>query len=111
MALDVTTDPQPAFAASTSVSTTCTEIQAKPFSQVALFGSGAMYVFNGVADGGTVAGATLRKALDATQAASGLVVSIGGPVQGQSYGTVCVASQSGTITVEVMSVPPSRVAP
>ena len=111
MALDVTSDPHPAFATSASVTTAATQIRARPFSQVMVFGSDALYLFNGVADGGTAAGATLRKALTAAQAASGIVVNIGGPVPSTSYGTVCVASQSGTITVEVISVPPTSPAP
>lgn len=111
MALDVTSDPHPAFAASTSVGTTATLIQARPFSQVMVFGSDALYLFNDVADGGTAAGATARKALDTTQAAAGIVINIGGPIPGADYGTVCVAAQSGTITVEVVSVPPVRQAP
>lgn len=114
MALDVTSETngiQPAFASSSSVGTTAVEIRADPFSQVIVFGDTDLYIFNGVAEGGSVP-ATARKALTSTQAAQGLVVNIGGKVPGKDYGTVCVAAQSGTgNTVEVMSAPPIRVAP
>jgi predicted metal-binding protein len=54
---------------------------------------------------------TLGRFEPTDEAASGIVVNIGGPVPSTSYGTVCVASQSGTITVEVISVPPTSPAP
>jgi hypothetical protein len=111
MALDLTSDPQPAFAAETGVGTDCTQIRGPAFTSVVVYATGAVYLFNGVAEGGTVAASTARKALTATQAAAGAVLVLGGPVAGQSYATVCIAAQTGTVDVEAYTVPPERVAP
>jgi hypothetical protein len=40
---------------------------------------------------------------------AGLVLVFGGAVPGQSYGTVCIAAQTGTVNVEAYTVPPERV--
>ena len=109
MALDLTSGAQPAFAAVTGAGTTATQIRATPHTTVVIYASAAVYAFNGVADGGTAPGATLRKAFSATQASGGLVFVVGGPVAGASYGTVCVAAQTGTVDLEVYSIPPERV--
>tara|TARA_Y100000593_G_C4061550_1_gene214686 strand:- start:116 stop:454 length:339 start_codon:yes stop_codon:yes gene_type:complete len=112
MPIDVTAGPHPAFAASPTVAdAVCTEIRASPFSKVMVFGSGAMLLFNGVAEGDAAPAATLRKSLTADQAAAGLLMSVGGAVAGHPYGTICVAGSGGTITVEVITVPPTREAP
>ena len=109
MALDLTTDPQPAFAAVTGAGTTATQIRAIPHSTVVLYASGAIFAFNGVADGGTAPGATARKAFSATQAGGGMVFVVGGAGPGTTYGTICVAAQTGTVDLEAYSVPPERV--
>lgn len=111
MALDVTADPHPNFAYVASAGTTATQIRCQPYSEVQIFASGAIYVFNDVADGGTVAAITERLAVTATQAASGYAIVIGGPIPGQDYGTVCVAAQSGTVNITAVSVPPKAPAP
>lgn len=111
MALDLTGEPQPTFASQTGAGTTCTEIRGHPHTTVAIYATGAIYAFNGVAEGAAAPGATLRKAYTATQAAQGVLLTLGGSVAGQTYGTVCVAAQTGTVDLEAHSVPPERVAP
>lgn len=109
MALDLTTDPQPAFAAVTGAGTTATQIRAIPHSTIVLYATAAIYAFNGVADGGTAPAATARKAFTATQAGGGMVFVVGGAGPGVTYGTVCVAAQTGTVDLEAYTVPPERV--
>lgn len=111
MALDLTTDPQPAFAAVTGAGTTCTEIRGKPFSSVNIYATGAVYLFNGVAEGGAAPAATARAAKTAAQMSSGWPGTFGGPVAGQSYATICIAAQSGTVDITAETVPPERVSP
>lgn len=110
MALDVTASPHPNFKRNATAGTTATEIRAQPHSQVQIFASGAIYVFNDVADGGSAPG-TDRLAVTATQAAAGYVIAVGGKIPGQSYGTVCVAAQASTVDLTVVSVPAIREAP
>ena len=109
MALDVSTGDQPAFAAVTGAGTTATQIRATPHTTVVIYASAAIFAFNGVADGAAAPGATLRKAFTATQAGGGIVQVVGGPIAGASYGTVCVAAQTGTVDLEVQSIPPERI--
>jgi hypothetical protein len=111
MALDLTGGVHPKFAAVTGAGTTATLIQGEPGYSVAIFATGAVFVFNDVADGGTVAASTARKAYSAAQAASGIVHTLGGAVAGQSYATICVAAQASTVDIEVHSIPPAAVAP
>jgi hypothetical protein len=108
MAIDLTADPQPAFASSGALTTTALEIRCKPHTQVTVKSAVALYIFNGVADGGTVP-ASARLALSADEAAAGASFVVGGPVAGQKYGTLCVAAQSGEDqTVYAFSTPPTR---
>lgn len=109
MAIDLTSDPQPAFGAQTGVGTTAVQIRGPAHTSVAVFASGAAYIFNGVDEGGTVAAATARKACTADQMSAGMVLVFGGAVPGQSYGTVCIAAQTGTVNVEAYTVPPEKV--
>jgi hypothetical protein len=78
---------------------------------VAIFATDAVYVFNGVDEGGAAPAATARKGYTSTQAASGIQLVFGGRVAGQDYATVCIAAQTGTVTVEAYTLPPERVAP
>ena len=109
MAIDLTSDPQPAFGAQTSVGTTAVQIRGPAHTSFAIFATGAAYVFNDVDEGGAVPAATARKACTANQMAAGLVLVFGGAVPGQSYGTVCIAAQSGTVDVEAYTLPPEKV--
>lgn len=111
MALDLTTGPHPAFAAATGAGTTCTQVRGTPGHGVAIFATGAVYLFNGVDEGAAAAASTARKAYTAAQAASGIIHTFGGKVAGQSYATVCVAAQTGTVDLEAHDIPPSRIAP
>jgi hypothetical protein len=111
MAIDITTDPQPAFGAQTGVTTACTQIRGPAFSSVVIIATGAAYIYNGVPEGGTVAGATARVPLTADQMAAGVIMTLGGAVRGADYGTVCISAQTGTIDVSAYTSPPERVAP
>lgn len=108
MALDLTTDPQPAFAAVTGAGTTATQIRAIPHSTIVVYATAALYAFNGVADGAAAAGATARKAFSSTQAGGGMVFVVGGAGPGTTYGTICIAAQTGTVDIEAYSIPPER---
>ena len=108
MALDLTTDPQPAFAAVTGAGTTATQIRATPHTTIVIYATAAIYAFNGIEDGGTAPGATARKAFTATQAGGGMVFVVGGAGPGVTYGTICIAAQTGTVDIEAYSVPAER---
>jgi hypothetical protein len=111
MAIDLTAGTQPAFATNTSVGTTCTVIQAPPGYTVHILADGILYVFNDVADGDAAASAANRLELSATEAAQGLSFVVGGAVgsvSGKSYGTICVAASTGTVTVRAWATPPTR---
>lgn len=111
MAIDLTSDPQPAFGSESSVGTDCTQIRGPAHTGVAIFATDAVYVFNGIDEGGAAPAATARKGYTSTQAASGIQLVFGGRVAGQDYATVCIAAQTGTVTVEAYTLPPERVAP
>ena len=111
MALDLTSSPQPAFAAVTGATTTCTQIRGNAHSGVAIYATGAVFVFNGVDDGGAAPSATSRKAYTSAQAAAGIQLMLGGKVAGSAYATVCVAAQTGTVDIEAHSIPPEQAAP
>ena len=70
MAIDLTTDPQPAFGSESSVGTDCTQIRGPAHTGVAIFATDAVYVFNGIDEGGAAPAATARKGYTSTQAAS-----------------------------------------
>ncbi len=102
MAIDITnTSILPAFRAVAAADTTCTQIRVPPHHRVRVFADAAIYLFNGVEDGGTAAGATLRKELTAAQASAGYETIAGGAGPGVAYATICVAAQTGTARVEV----------
>jgi hypothetical protein len=111
MAINITGDPQPAFGAETGVGTDCTQIRGPAHTGVAIFATDAVYVYNGVAEGGTVAASTARKAYTSTQAASGIQLVFGGRVSGETYATICISAQTGTVDVEAYTLPPERNAP
>ena len=111
MAIDLTSDPQPAFGAETSVGTDCTQIRGPAHTGLAIFATGAVHVYNGVDEGGTVAAATARKSFTSDQASSGIQLVLGGNIAGASYATVCISAQTGTVDVEAYTLPPERVAP
>ena len=111
MALDLTGSPQPAFAAATGAGVTCTQIRGHAHTAVAIYATGAIFVFNGVNEGDAAPIATLRKAYTSAQAAAGIQLVLGGKVQGATYATVCVAAQTGTVDLEAHSIPPERSAP
>ena len=108
MASDLTGSPQPQFGAQASATTNCTQIRGNPHTSVAIYANGAIYAFNGVNEGDAAPGAPERKAYTAAQAAAGILLTFGGAVQGATYGTVCVAAQSGTVDLEAHSMPPER---
>ena len=103
MAIDVTDGIFPQFVAATGAGTTCTQIRAIPYSTVQIRASGAIFVFNDVADGGTGAGSTARLAVGATEAAAGITFRAGGAIAGATYATVCIAAQASTVNVEVIA--------
>jgi hypothetical protein len=111
MAIDLTSDPQPAFGSESSVGTDCTQIRGPAHTGLAIFATGAVYVFNGVAEGGAAPAATARKSFGSDQAGSGIQLVFGGAIAGASYATVCIAAQTGTVDVEAYTLPPERVAP
>lgn len=106
MAIDLTGSPQPAFGTSASAGTTCTQIRGLPGYKCKIIADGAIYLFNGVEDTGTVAGATERIALSAAEAAQGYEVTFGGKVGAADYATVCVAAQATTVALRASSEPP-----
>lgn len=108
MALDLTADPQPAFAAVTGAGTTCTEIRGIPHTSVNVYATGAVYLFNGVAEGAAAPAAALRAAKTADQMSSGWPGTFGGPIAGQTYATICIAAQASTVDITAETVPSER---
>jgi len=107
MAIDLTGDPQPAFGTAAAAGTTCTEIQGLPGYKCKIIADGAIYIFNGVGDGGTVPAAANRIALSAAEAAQGYEVTFGGKVGAAQHATVCVAAQASTVALRASSEPSS----
>ncbi len=102
MAIDITnTSILPAFMAVAAADTNCTQIRVPPHHRVRIFADAAIYLFNGVSDGGATPAATLRKELTATQASAGYETIAGGAGPGVGYATICVAAQAGTARIEV----------
>ena len=103
-ALSFSADQLPGFQRDATVTTTCRQIQAPPGSVVTLYSTSAIYVFNGVDDGGALPAGYAS----ISDPSGGLEYRLGGKVAGGDYATICVASQSGTITLEVSVEPPTR---
>jgi len=105
MAIDLTSPVQPAFGAVTGAGTTCTQIRGLPGHLCKILASGAIRVFNGIAEGGDTPGASNRLELTAEEAAKGYSVRFGGRISTGDYATVCVSAASGTVTVRASSEP------
>jgi len=99
----------PRFATDTGVGTTCTQIRAEAGVSVTILASGAIYLFNGVAEGGSVPAVTSRIELSADEAAQGIKIKVGRVyINGRMTrmgigGTICVAAKTGTVTVRVIA--------
>jgi hypothetical protein len=109
-AIDLTTTglTLPAYKGKTGAADTCTEIRAPAGHEIRIVATGAIFLFNEVADGAAAPAATARIALTADVAAAGYATRVGGPNQGTTYGTVCVAAQSGTVDLGVELLPQER---
>ncbi len=108
MAIDLTGSPLPQYGTDATVDTNCTQIRALPGTVVKIISASAFNLYNGVADGGTDPAAGSMLALSAAEAAQGWQTIIGAPVGAAlggdgTFGTVCISSASGTISVRVES--------
>jgi hypothetical protein len=110
MAIDLTAANviRPTYKGVAAAGTTCTQIQAPPLHEIRIVASGAIYIFNNVADGGSAPDETGRIPITADVAAAGWTTRVGGADAGKSYGTVCVAAQSGTVVLGVELLPNER---
>ena len=92
-----------------SVGTTCTQIRGDVGTTITLLASGAIYIFNDVAEGGTVPASDLRIELSADEASQGIKLSFGrtivnGRIARRNVGgRICVAAKTGTVTVRMIA--------
>jgi hypothetical protein len=92
-----------------SVGTTCTQIRGDVGTTVTILASGAIYIFNDVAEGGDAPAAGLRLELSADEASQGIKLSVGRAVVGgrvarrNAGGTICIAAKTGTVSVRVVA--------
>ena len=111
MAIDVKTIgvSTPIFKTDTNVTTACTQIRSEKGVSITILASGAICLFNGVADGGSKPSAELMLELTADEAAQGIKIKVGRPFIGGrlarpgTAGTICVAAKTGTVTVRVIA--------
>ena len=110
MAIDVKTVgvSTPVFKTDTNVTTACTQIRSEAGVEVTILASGAIFLFNGVPDGSNSIPSD-KMALSDTEAEQGIKIKVGRPFIGGrparpgTAGTICVAAQSGTVTVRVIA--------
>ena len=112
MAIDVKTAgvSTPIFKTDINVTTACTQIRSEKGVSVTILASGAICLFNGVADGGSKPSADLMLELTADEAAQGIKIKVGRPIlpsgrlpKPGTAGTICVAAKTGTVTVRVIA--------
>ena len=105
MAISLLTGPLPRTATLAAAGTGCTQIRTDSGLRVKILADAIIYIFNGVADGGTAALAADRIELTAAEAAQGYEVIVGGHDAGNNYATVCIAAATGTASVRVTAEP------
>lgn len=90
----------------------CTQIRADVGATITILADGAIFIFNNVAEGGPVPAAgppSNRIALSETEAEQGLRLKVGRTFVGGKIakrnvgGIICIAAQSGTVTVRVIA--------
>ena len=99
----------PIIKTAASVGTTCTQIRADIGATVTILASGAIYIFNDVAEGGSVPAAASRFELSADEASQGIKITVGrafisGRVARRKVGgTICIAATTGTVSVRIIA--------